>query len=167
MKTIQIKIYKFAELSQSAQENAIQNCRELNYDFYWGDDYIESAKKCLELFDCYLADWSIDWSNINCSHWKIKCADVEDLQEFLNQYLPYIKDEKSVTGFCADYDFFKPIRHWFSKPYDIDFDELMNDCVYECINAGCKDYDYQISDEGLIEYIDANALEFTKEGDLY
>lgn len=167
MKTIEVNLYKFDELSTSAQEKAIEEIREMNYDFFWENYYLESAKKCLELFYCHLSDYTIDWSNINCSHWKIECADVKDLQEFFSNYLPYINDEKYVTGFCADYDFFKPIREYLANPYDIDFDELMNDCVWECINAGCNDYDHQIFDEGIIEIIESNNYDFTEEGKLY
>jgi len=166
MRTIETKLYKFSELNESAQDNAIREIRDLNSAFFWSSEYIESVKECLSLLGCRLIDYSIDWSNINGCNWKIDADEIEDMQEFFQSYLPYINGEKDVTGFCADYDFFKPIQEYIEKPYDIEFSELINDCVYGCFYSGCKDYEHNMSDEGIIECIECNDFEFTEDGEL-
>ena len=65
MKTIEINVYSFNELSDDAKENAIEQYRENHYEFFWSDDYFDSAKKCLDVFNAKLIDYSIDWSNFS------------------------------------------------------------------------------------------------------
>ena len=44
MKTKTIEIYEFDELSESAQDKAIDNIRTINNDYEWWDSIYEDAK---------------------------------------------------------------------------------------------------------------------------
>jgi hypothetical protein len=168
MKTIEINVYSFNELSDDAKENAIEQYRENNYGFHWSEDYLQSAIECLKIFGGKLKDYSIDWSDINRCHWKIY-VDEDDISELTNSsyYLKYINGEKYPSGFCADDDFFSVIKKYIANPYDTTFEELINDCLYELFHSACKDYEHQISDEGITESIQCNEYQFTEDGNIY
>ena len=68
------------------------------------------------------------------------------------------------TGICFDEDFLDNIRKFVKKPDSTTFKELLTDAVYNTINAGCKDWDYINSDEGIEESIIANEYEFKADG---
>ena len=68
------------------------------------------------------------------------------------------------TGVCFDEDFLDNIREFIKKPNNQTFEDLINDSVYNCINSGCKDYEYQCSREAIEETISLNEYEFTEDG---
>lgn len=171
MKTIEINIYSFNELSEDAKQNAIEQYRENHYGFNWSDDYFDSAKKCLDVFDARLIDYSIDWSNINRCHWKIDVDDVEDVYEHLDSsyYKQYINGKKYPSGFCADDYFFSAMINLLDNQckFQGTLKELLDECLWELFDSACKDYDYQISDEGITESIQCNEYQFTEDGNIY
>jgi hypothetical protein len=59
MKTIEVKLYKFEELSEEAKEKAIEKWRNSGTDFH-GDEYRDTLKKFEESFPIKVKDWSID-----------------------------------------------------------------------------------------------------------
>jgi hypothetical protein len=67
MKTIEINLYSFDELSESAKENAINNYRQkYNYDcqFYF-DEIIDSCKEVAELFEF---KFGREYTDVRTSH---------------------------------------------------------------------------------------------------
>lgn len=168
MKTIETNVYQFIELSEDAKKIAINNFRKNNYEFFWAEDYLRSAKECLKIFGAKLKDYSIDWSNINQCHWKIY-VDEDDISELTNSsyYLKYINGEEHPSGYCADDDFFSVMKKYIANPYETTLEKLINDCLYELFNSGCKDYDHQMSDESIAETISWNEYEFTEDGNIF
>lgn len=179
-----LNIYQFKELGEDAKQKALNNMREGN-EFSWSDDYIESIKRAVKHFDFNLIDYSIDWDNINRSSYEIrsthKLDDIENLSgprlyKYLQNNLiinkkgknnPLLIGECPFTGFCSDENFLDEIREFVKKPTNITFKELIENCVYNTINAGCKDWEHMQSDEAIIENIDANGYEFTEDGEMY
>lgn len=52
MKTIEVTLYKFDELSEQAKERAIQNHREKGYeDDFWGEERYSSYRKAEEIYN--------------------------------------------------------------------------------------------------------------------
>lgn len=45
MKTIQINLYKFSELSETAKQTAIENYRNTHNDYFWADENRETLSK--------------------------------------------------------------------------------------------------------------------------
>jgi hypothetical protein len=54
MKTIEVTLYEFNELSQHAQRTAIDKCREThsNYGYHWDEENLASLRKFADIFDC-------------------------------------------------------------------------------------------------------------------
>lgn len=171
MKTIEINVYSFNELSDDAKQNAIEQYRENHYGFFWSDDYFDSAKKCLDVFNAKLIDYSIDWSNFSGCHWKIDVDDVDDVYEYLdsNYYKQYINGKKHPSGFCADDDFFSAMKELIDNQckFEGTLKELLDECLHELFWSACQDYSHQISDEGITETIQCNEYQFTEDGNLF
>jgi hypothetical protein len=191
MRILETKLFSFSELNSEAKETAIQRYREsllYNDGYYWGYEVIQSIKLGLEHFNFNLVDYSIDWDNINCSDTTIKYLGDDDIMELsyirlwkylqnsgmLTYFCRYDKKKKELlsgscpfTGVCFDEDFIDPVREFIKNPKDITFKELIEDCVYSCLLAGCKDWEYILSDESISEYLDDSDFEFTESGEIY
>lgn len=72
-----------------------------------------------------------------------------------------------LTGYCADDDILEPIFSFMKKPDDRDFYALMNDCLMNWAKCCFDEYEYLMSDEGIIEAIKANGEEFTEDGEFF
>lgn len=184
MRTKEIKIYQFQELSDESKEKAIEKFREME-DFAWSSEYLDSLEAGLKHFGFRLKHYEIDWSNINyCDTAIDNYHDQEILgltgvrlykyivNNFLNTYCKYSKKNVSVfdgncafTGVSSDEDFLDPINEFLKKPsIKYNFEELIEECVHSLLLAGCNDFDYQISDKGITENIEANGYEFYENG---
>jgi len=188
MKTVRIKIYKFNELSEEAKQNAIDYFRSSNDYFYMGSEILDSINRGLDHFGGELSDYSIDWQNINNSTYLIKYSVSEDIQQlsgvrlwkYLNnsgllhirdkynkKIIPLLSGNCPLTGVCFDESFLDAVRNFIARPSDISFTELMEDCVYNTIKAGCNDCEYQQSEEAIIETIEANEYDFKDDGTIF
>lgn len=69
MRTEEIKIYQFSELSDEAKQKAIEWMRDSNMEFgHWFiDEAFKTIEKGVEAFDFRLSKYSIDWENANMS----------------------------------------------------------------------------------------------------
>jgi hypothetical protein len=85
MKTIEIKLFQFDELSDESKQRAIQEWREEGIDHWWTDEYIETIKKGLKAFDAVFADYEIDFAETYRSSWRIDA--LEPKEEITGQRL--------------------------------------------------------------------------------
>jgi len=184
-KTIRVKVYQFSELkTENAKQNAIEWFRDGN-EYHCSDDVLDSIKKGLLHFGAELKNYSIDWDNINVCDFSIDMGTTDEIEELkgarlwkylhnnnlLTYWNKYHKKTENLlagdcpfTGICFDEDFLDNIRQFVKKPDSTTFKELLTDAVYNTINAGCKDWEYQQSDEAIIETIEANEYEFKADG---
>jgi len=65
MKTIELKLYKFDELSDEAKEKAISEYRENNVEYFWVEEWKDSLRKFTDYFGIE-TDWSVGTSS--CSY---------------------------------------------------------------------------------------------------
>jgi hypothetical protein len=143
MKTIEVKCYEFDELSDQAKENALSNY-QMNTEYNWGDDAINSLKSFFNEIGLTIKDYSIDW--LNPSHSEIEW-DGKHNGRFIKKYF---------TGYGYDYTLSKS----WNKNRDI------GDAVWEFL-IDCKDdYEYELSEEGYKELCDANEYYFDENGNL-
>jgi len=184
MRTIRTKVYQFSELGEPAKQKAIEWYRDGN-EYIHSGEVLDTIKKGLAQFGATLKNYSIDWDNINCSYFAIDLETTDEIEELegvrLWKYLhnnnmlaywnKYHKKTQNLlagdcpfTGICFDEDFLDNIRKFVKKPDSTTFKELLTDAVYNTINAGCKDWDYINSDEGIEESIIANEYEFKADG---
>ena len=192
MKTINVNLYTFEELSQEAQKTAIENykndyCETIGT--FWQDENFNSIKAVLTFFDVKLKNWSIDYWSAARSwiDWELN-LDYDDeiknlsgarLFKYLqNNYVDRrtgsfnsIFDGKPdngrclFTGYCADGDVIAPVIEFLERPTkNINFEDLINNIIYAGLKYIETDYDYQISDEAIKEEIINNDLYFNAEG---
>jgi len=72
-----------------------------------------------------------------------------------------------LTGYCIDDDILEPIYKFLDKPTNINFYDLMNDCLQSWVYACNKDYEYWLSEESIKEDILNNDYDFTEDGKIY
>lgn len=171
MRTVRIKIYKFSELSETAKEVAINSLRDINVDYEWWEGIYEDAAKtgldintfeldrgayCNGVFNlspCEVAQNIINGHGEMCDTYKTAAAFLEQWQPVFNSYM----DENS-----EDYE-------------SGNSEDKMQEMEEDFLKSLCEDYriilqnefEYLCSDKAIIEIIEANEYEFTKEGKMY
>lgn len=72
-----------------------------------------------------------------------------------------------LTGVCYDNDVLKPIYEFLDKPSNIDFETLLNDCIYSLCHSVSSEIEWRNEDEQIIDEILANQYEFNEDGTRY
>jgi hypothetical protein len=175
MKTIEIQLFKFDELSDEAKQTALENNAN-EAEYFWGYDAIKSLQKVAEHFKCSLKHYSIDWINSYRNEISFDCNYVEFSNEDLKTQILSMGDydkktlkglgECKFTGYQADESVCDGIRiAYFNGERDLK-ELLMSG--YESWYDDCKtDYEYQLSEEGYSEHCEANDYDFTEDGEMY
>lgn len=188
MKTIKINLYSYNELTENAKNRALENWRNMEYaGSHWQAENLESLKQGLLHFDFELTGWSIDYYCATNAYLKIT-GHTEDTRELSgvrlwkylhnNNYLEYFcKYNEQIqnvldgncpfTGYCADECFLNPIRQFMKTPCDQSFIELMEQCCSKVLEIMEEDYQYQTSEDYLIEHCEANDVYFYSTGEMY
>lgn len=164
MRTIRIKLYKFSELSDKAKETAIYNYR-INYagndpKDAW-EDTLEDAKqiglKIISLSDhrsnegefmlsaCEVAANIFRDHGEDCETYKTAASFMEEWEPVFSKYIETEEEETKLMD----------IEDEFLKSLLEDYRIILN-----------KNYEYANSDEAIIDTIEANEYEFTKDGKL-
>jgi hypothetical protein len=174
-----ITLYKFDELSDKAKEKAIERLWDLNVDHEWWDCIYEDAATIgLEIteFDTYrrTIDGKLTEDLPDCckairrNHGK-GCETFSTARQYLSEYFAAFKawlPEQDKEGW----------EHWKPKDWLWDFDnseeseEITNDfrkaLIEDYLVMLSSEYDYQTSEEQIIESIRANDYDFTEDGRL-
>lgn len=89
-------------------------------------------------------------------------------KEYCFYYSAILLDNCCVlTGVYYDDDMLKPIYEFLDKPKDnIDFETLLNDCIYSLCHSVSSEIEYTYTDEYITEEIEANGYEFYEDGSL-
>jgi hypothetical protein len=207
MKTVEINIYQFSELSEEAKQNAIEQERNNLHLDYIFDEATESLQKFANIFSIkfnyfdFLQTYSNDivfklednilqlsgqrlatylWNNHKTDLYKGKYYSLWSKTELSYVHHknghPVLKKRRSkiildnscvLTGVCYDQDLLDPIYRFLEKPTDINFEELLNDCIQNLCKSVESENDFRCSDEGIIEDIESNDFEFEENGDIY
>jgi len=166
MRTHTITTYEFDELSREAQKHAIDKLWDINVAYDWWDYIYEDAEnvgiKIHESYpDCkgeftksarYTANKILQDHGKTCETYQTAKVFLDTLDRFMetadkDEYGElYLSDEQQVEE--MELEFLRSILE--------DYRILLQ-----------KDYDYQTSDEAIIETIQANEYEFTKNGELF
>ena len=144
MRIIETEVYTFDELSDDAKENAKI---ELVSEYFWENEAMNSLYAFAEEIGIEITDYSIDWSCPAISYVKWEWYSDEHKNDL---------SVEELTGYCMDY----PLIEEWNKTKDID--DSIDAWLYNCQ----RDYEYQQTDEYMIEHCESNEYEFTKEGKL-
>lgn len=195
MRTKTIKLYQFSELSEKAQQTAIDAYRT-RQEWFGGDECVTSLKAFCTRVGINLRDWSLgDRSNvswefdaIDCYRWSedwFHSADtghdgshmkgVRLWKWLMNDNWTFtakeIKDAHQggclLTGMWSDNPFFDAFARFLERPdQTTTFDDLLQEAKADFESACNQDCEYCFSDECIRESIEANDPEFTEEGQL-
>ena len=192
MKTLEIKLYSFEELTKEAKQKAIENYKNEHCETigtFWQEDNFNSIKAVLNFFNVKIKNFEIDYSSAARSFidWELNLDYDDDIKNLCgarlfkyihNNYIGKktgsfnsIFDGKPddgrclFTGYCADCDLIVPIIEFLQKPTKyINFEDLINDVIYAGLKYIENDYDYQNSDESIIEELLNNDFYFNASG---
>lgn len=191
MRTEQIKIYQFAELSEKAKQTAINNYRYQDNDDFWGPDRLASYEAAEKIYkdlrhiqEEIKGARLVAWIQNNLSHFWTDTNRISKHADgkIKNSYFQYKYDNPvkvrlskvfktnnldncPLTGVCYDFDFLQPIIDFLRNPDKHTTNLDLEIPSYEEIAE--KDFEWMNTDEYISETIEANEYEFTEDGEIY
>ena len=164
MRTIEIKVYKFEELDKQTKEKVINNYRYINVEH---STWYEWIKEDFSRLGLEIQEFDLDRGN----YAKIYIDNFEDTSKNI---IEYFGDSVLIKQTAKNYlDEFNKIQANFKEDEDIERELEILDEEYEkeysedILSYLRANYEYEISDEAIIETIEANDYDFTTEGKIY
>ena len=167
MKTKTIEIYEFDELSESAQDKAIDNIRTINNDYEWWDSIYEDAKDAgiiLESFDLDRnrhAKGYFSNGAEGCAH--LIVDNHGEICETYKTARAYLKDRDKLMRTPIDGDFDETALDNSLNDLDTDF---LQSILEDYSMSLQREYEYLNSKENLLEVIACNEYTFNVNGQL-
>jgi hypothetical protein len=170
--TTTTKILRFNELSEKAQENAIDLMRDINTDHEWWDftenDIATIGLKLVSfdtnrgqncVLECILghheiADKILKNHSDSCDTYKLAIQFLKDRDSIVNN-APLDADGEYESTFDLGNEL-DDIENEFIKSLQIEYLSLLS-----------KEHEHLISDKSIQETIECNEYEFTEKGELY
>lgn len=164
MKTIEINVYKFKELDKQTQEKVIENYRYINVEnTFW----YECIKEDFNRLGLEIRSFDLDRGSFAEIH-------IEDFEDTSNNIIDEFGDNVHIQKTAKNYiDEYNKIQANFKEDEDIERElEILDEKYQREYSADIlsylrKDYDYQVSDEAIIETIEANDYNFTWNGEIF
>tara|TARA_Y100000004_G_scaffold47519_1_gene52262 strand:+ start:6011 stop:6505 length:495 start_codon:yes stop_codon:yes gene_type:complete len=164
MKTIEIKVYKFEELDKQTKEKVIDNYRYINVeDTFWYDFIKEDFNRLgleIQAFDLDRGNYA-----------KIYIDNFEDTSKnIIEEFGDSVPIKQTAKNYIDEYN---KIQANFKEDEDIEreleildeeYQKEYSDDILSYLRA---EYEYQITDEAIIETIKANDYDFTTNGKIY
>lgn len=173
MKTITINLYKFQELKKEAKQTALVSLSDINIDFdWWFCTYEDALNIGLEVTGFENNVWlrgkftdteTAAAEKIIKEHGK-DCQTYKTAKSFLDSWAKLVakysdgQEKDRVT---------EANEQEFDEKADILEALFLKDLCSDYLKILGIDYEYQISDEGIIETINANNYDFTEDGKQY
>ena len=164
MKTIEIKVYKFDELDKQTKEKVIENYRYINVEDTFWYDWIKDDFNRLGL---EIQEFDLGRGNFA----KIYIDNFEDTSNYI---IEEFGDSVLIKQTAKNYiDEFNKIQETFKQDEYIEREIEMLDEEYEkeysedILSYLRSNYEWETSDEAIIETIEANDYDFTIEGKIY
>lgn len=170
MKTIEIKLYKFEELSDDAKEFAIKDNYLINVDM--GMDWWEPT------YDTFWNQFGIAINSFDLYRHEIDIDFRYDLEKVCYRIIEDMNGN-SLTEICSDYlDSLEKINDatpkWErenSRIYEDDIQQLdslfIKDLKNEILGWLSGEHDYLTSEDAIIETLTEGDYDFTEKGELY
>ena len=163
MKTITTitDVYTYEELSESAQEKAVNSSYAINIDYDWYEYVYEDAARV----GFNITAFDIGRGNMIKGTFDLSPIDIAEA--IINEHGESCDTYKEAMGFRDNYD---ALPEEEKDDFSSD-DELATTFVYnlkECyLSMLSKEYDYLTSEEAIKETIIANEYSFTEDGKLF
>jgi hypothetical protein len=143
MRVIETEVYEFDELSEEVQEKIVADHWEINVDYR---DWWEFIDMMAEEVDIQIISWDLDRGNF---------ARFELLDSAKQVAKNFIKGYGKGSEIVADAENF--------LKYD-NYRQFMDDIEHWILRTIRTQYEYLTSEEAIIETIQINGYEFTKDG---
>ena len=175
MRTVEVKLYEFHELSDEAKQKALDQFRNREYHY---DEIKDTMKKFAEVFDLTIKSWELGYGrgthiSFSC-HEEDELINHKDLFSHMVEGVPvkYWNQEAQdgscpLTGVCWDCNVLDPLVNFMKDTEDITYHELMQRCFDSLVEACSNDVLYHCGDEATKYFIEANEYEFTEDGTHY
>ncbi len=175
MRTEQITIYKFSELSDKAKQKAKDDYAS-HFGYNWGDEAFDSIKKLAEHFGGKVTNYDVDF--FNCSHSSMSFDMPDDMTKAeirrrLKELGTYNRrtlkghGDCKLTGYCADENAIDGFRIAFVRGKETDLNKLMEAAFRSWLKAAQDDCEDFYSDETFGEHCEANEYEFKEDGSFH
>lgn len=180
MREMNVTVYSFAELSDDAQERALNDFRDINVDFPWWwstFDTIRTAGKLIGLdidriyFDTDLyCIFNADYEYVRGAVKAIQAefpttTDLHDvarkLQDLQKRHFYSLSCNVASQRDTNSYQCFR-----FGEDYECDLGDIIDDFAHWARILLRDEYKYLTSDEAVKDMIEANGYEFTEDGKL-
>jgi len=170
MRTVRTKVYFIHELTPEAKKVAIDSLRTTNVNYNWWDDMYRDAKEIglkITSFDVYPKSANGEFllaanevaANIlknhgeSCETWKTANSFMDEWQPVFNSYM--YETDTNYEG--KDYeDILQELEN-----------RLLNNLLSDYATMLEDEYDYLQGDDSVLETIEANMYEFTKDGKIF
>jgi len=156
MKTIELQVYDFEELSDKSKQRAIDSYRSSCTEYFWTDEGMDSIRAFVDHFGAELTDWRIGpYSPIDFDvHVTNNNFRGMKLRDFNREHMP--------TGYCVDCDLWMTFYDEFKKTGDAK--TAFMDALHAGFYAIRADMELQDSEEFIIEHILMNEYQFDETG---
>ena len=154
-------VYKFEELSDDAKAKALEHLYDINVDHDWWEFTYEDAKT----IGCEIRSFDTGRSNSI----DLKCPDAHKTAILIVENHGETCDTRKLADeYLKDYDKITEDGDFIEEP---DFGEINTEFERalgeEYLSLLRKEYEYQTSEEAIIETILANEYEFTEDGKIF
>jgi hypothetical protein len=193
MRTIEMQAYKFSELSDTAKQKAINNCREWQTTHQWWEFVYDDAKEIGKIMgiDIKRIYFSGFWSQGDGACFEGHYEYAKGAPKNVQQYAPMDAELHAIAQAlqniqranfyqlragvkhrghyyhenCTDID-----RNDYKEPTQ-DAEELITECLRDFMrwvySKLQKEYEWLTSDESVAEMIEANEYEFDENGNIF
>lgn len=171
MKTIELKVYSFSELSDEAKKRVIEKMSDINIDYEWYEGIYDDAKNIGLIIN------SFDIDRASFVKGKFNLSACEVAQNIFIEHGTGCETFNTAENFMAEW---QPIfNNYMDENHEnyenSESEDEMNELENDFLNSLCEDYriilsneyDHLTSEAAIIETIEANDCYFTETGKLY
>lgn len=162
MRTQTITIYRMIELSDEAKQRAIEEYRNSYREFFQGHEIVDTIKEFAHALGIKIVDYSLGDYRSNKIDWTGEVTKTQARQAYKNLTKKFI-ETCPLTGVCYDMDILEAFKDALKNST---IDEAIDKAFKEMIKVYMNEIEHFESDEYIIEEIEGNDMEFTKDGSL-
>lgn len=161
MKTIEIKVYSFNELSEDAQTKVLQNFTDINTHYNWWDNVYEDAKNV----GLKITGFDLDRNRHATGEFLLSASEVA--QNILNEHGETCETWQTANNFLEEFTP-KFAEYMQTEENEGELIEIENDFLNSLLEDYSiilqKEYEYLISEKAIKETIEANEYQFLENG---